>query len=78
MGHRISEAIIENGQLKYVDTKLPNGRIKVHIIYDTSEETIPETEVKKIVNETAGIYKDIDAEAESGKLRASWERNVHN
>lgn len=78
MGHKIIEAIIENGQLKYIDKQLPSGRIKVHIIYDIAEETLPETEVSKIVRETSGIYKTIDVEAESKKLRASWERDVRN
>ncbi len=78
MGHKIVEAIIENGQLKYVDKELPDGRIRVHLIYDVTEKTLPESEVERIVRETSGIYKDIDAEAESKKLRKSWERNVHN
>ncbi len=78
MGHKIVEAIIENGQLKYVDEKLPGGRIKVHIVYDAEEKIIPEVEVKRIVRETSGIYKNIDAEAESKALRENWERNVHN
>ncbi len=78
MGHKIVEAIIENGQLKYVDKKLPDGRIKVHLIYDVVEETLPESEMERIVRETSGIYKDIDVEAESRKLRRNWERNVHN
>lgn len=78
MGHKIVEAIIENGQLKYTDEKLPSGRVKVHIIYDTAEECLSETEISKIVRETSGIYKTIDAEAESKRLRSSWERDVHN
>ncbi len=78
MGHKIVEAIIEDGQLKYVDKKLPGGRIRVHIVYDAEEKTIPETEVTRIVKETSGIYKDIDVEANSKALRESWERNVHN
>ncbi|HDZ03191.1 MAG TPA: hypothetical protein ENH52_17405 [Nitrospirae bacterium] len=78
MGHKIAEAIIENGQLKYVDKKLPDGRIKVHLIYDVTEETLKESEVKRIVRETSGIYKDINVQAESEKLRRNWERNVHN
>jgi hypothetical protein len=77
MGHKIAEAIIENGQLKYVDKKLPAGRLRVHLVYDTVEKAIVETEIDKIVKETSGIYKDIDVEAESGKLRAMWERNVY-
>ena len=76
MGHKIIEAIIENGRLKYVDKSLPAGRIKVHIIYDAAEETVPETEIARIVMETSGLYKDIDVDAESRKLRESWERDA--
>ena len=78
MGHKIAEAILENGQLKYVDKKLPSGKIKVHIIYDTSEEAISETKILSEDKETSGIYKNIDIEVESKKLRANWGRNVGN
>ena len=77
MGHKIAEAIIENGQIRYVNKKLPRGRLKVHLIYDDMKEVVPETKVTKIVRKTSGIYKDINVETESRKLRASWERNVH-
>jgi len=77
MGHKIAEAVIENGQLKYVDKKLPAGRLKVHLIYDAAESNLPHDEVARIVRETSGLYKDIDVEAESGRLRGEWERNVH-
>lgn len=77
MGHKIAEAIIENGQIRYVNKKLPRGRLKVHLIYDDTKEVVPETKVAEIVRKTSGIYKDIDVETESRKLRASWERNVH-
>ena len=76
MKHKIAEAIIEDGRLKYVDKKLPGGRIKVHLIYDAAEETISETEATRLVRETSGIYKGIDVETESRKLRRGWERNV--
>ncbi len=76
MGHKIAEAIIENGQLKYIEKTLPAGRIKVHIIYDAIEETLPETELARIVRESSGLYTNIDVDAESRKLRESWERNV--
>ena len=76
MGHEIAEAIIENGQLKYVNKKLPGGKIKVHLIYDSVKKTLAKTETIRIVRKTSGIYKDIDIEAESKKLRTSWERNV--
>ena len=76
MGHEIAEAIIENGQLKYIEKTLPAGRLKVHIIYDAVEETLPETEMARIVREASGLYTNIDVDAESRKLRESWERNV--
>ena len=78
MGHEIAEAIIENGQLKYVNKKLPGGKIKVRLIYDSVKRTLAKTETIRIVRETSGIYKDIDIEAESSKLRRSWERSVLN
>ena len=77
MKHKIAEAIIEDGRLKYVDKKLPSGRIKVHLIYDAVEETISETEATRLVRETSGIYKGIDVEAESRKLRRGWELRAH-
>jgi len=76
MGHKIVEAIIEDGRLTYVNKKLPSGRIKVHLIYDSIEEPIEGSEIAKIIKETSGIYKDIDVEAETKKLRMSWERNA--
>jgi len=78
MAHIIAEAIIENGQLKYVDRKLPRGRIKAHLIYDNDEKSISRADRARIVKETSGIYKNINAEAESRSLRLSWERNVEN
>ena len=76
MGHKIAEAIIENGQLQYIEKALPAGRIRVHIIYDSVEETLPETEMSRIVREASGLYTNIDVDAESRKLRESWERDV--
>jgi hypothetical protein len=76
MGHKITEAIIENGQIKHVTHKLPRGKLKVHLIYDAVEEMTEEIEVKKMVEETSGIYKDIDPGAESRKLRMNWERSA--
>jgi predicted DNA-binding antitoxin AbrB/MazE fold protein len=76
MGHKIAEAIIENGVLKYVNKKLPSGKINVHIIYDESKEVLQENETQKIVKETSAIYKNINVEVETRKLRDSWERNV--
>lgn len=53
MGHEIAEAIIENGQLKYVNKKLPGGKIKVHLIYDSVKRTLAETDATRIVRETS-------------------------
>jgi predicted DNA-binding antitoxin AbrB/MazE fold protein len=77
MGHKIVEAVIENGVLKRVDKTLPSGKLTVHIIYDENQEALQEIEAEKIVKETSGIYRDINVEMESKKLRDSWERNVH-
>jgi len=77
MAHRIAEAIIEKGQIKSVNRKLPQGRMKVHLIYDVRDRKLSDHEVSKVIQETSGIYRDVDAEAESRKLRADWERNVH-
>jgi hypothetical protein len=78
MGHEIAEAIIENGQIKYINKKLPWGKVKVHIIYDSLEEKTAEVDIEKIVRESMGIYRDIDVESEAKKLRMSWERDVQN
>lgn len=75
MGHKVAEAIIENGQLVYVDNVLPKGRMVAHIIYDV-EDAPHRSDIATIVRETAGIYSDVDAHQESTLLRASWERNV--
>ena len=42
MGHKIAEAVVEDGQLKHIDRKLPPGKLKVHLIYDTMEVLFPE------------------------------------
>jgi len=78
MGHKIAEAIIENGKLIHIDRKMPPGKIKVHIIYDIAEDTGILNEINRIIRETSGLYRNIDADAESAKLRAEWERNVSN
>jgi hypothetical protein len=78
MAHKIVEVIIEDGQIKYINKKLPRGKMKVHLIYDVGEETVSTVEALKIVQGTLGIYRDVDGEAESRRLRAEWERNVHN
>jgi len=72
MGHKIVEAIIEDGQIKHVEGKLPEGKIRVHLIYDTEEEPVNGKELARILKETAGIYKEIDAREEARKLRESW------
>jgi hypothetical protein len=74
MGHRIVNAIIEDGQLKYVGEKLPAGRLEVHLVYDTIQEHIAKRKAKDIVKRSAGIYRGMDAAAESRRLRRSWER----
>lgn len=78
MGHRIAEAIIENGILKHIDRKLPQGKVKVHIIYDDTEEIAAKQERLKAIKETFGIYKNLEFEAdsESKKLREEWERSL--
>jgi hypothetical protein len=76
MGHRVIDAIIEDGQLKYVGEELPAGRIKVHLIYDTIEGSVAKRKAKDIVKRTAGIYPGIDAAAEAKRLRRSWDRGV--
>ncbi len=75
MGHQIVEAILEDGQIVSVNRKLPRGKMKVHLIYDT-EGTVREAGAEQAVAETSGIYQGIDAEAEARKLRTGWERNV--
>jgi hypothetical protein len=74
MAHRIVDAIIEDGQLKYVGEKLPAGRLRVHLIYDISKEEDPAEAANAVLAETWGIYKDIDPEMEARNLRAEWER----
>jgi len=74
MGHRIVDAIIEDGQLKYVSEELPAGRLKVHLIYDMGKERPAKRKAMEIVRRTAGIYRGVDAAAESRRLRRNWER----
>jgi hypothetical protein len=78
MAHKIAEAIIEKGRIKSVNRKLPQGRMKVHLIYDVRDVKISRPEIPKVIQETSGIYRGINAEAESRRLRAGWERNVQN
>ena len=76
MGHRIVDAIIEDGQLKYVSEKLPAGRLEVHLIYDRTQERTAKRRAMEIVKRTAGIYRGIDAAVEARRLRRSWERGL--
>ena len=76
MGHQIVEAIIEDGQLKYVAGKLPAGRVKVHLIYDIQKEEGQGRAPESVLAETWGIYKDIDPNLEAKNLRAEWERGL--
>jgi len=76
MAHKIAEAILENGQIKHVNKKLPGGRMRVHLICDVGGQRVSATEMSERVEGTSGIYKDVDVERESKKLRAEWERNV--
>ena len=78
MGHKIAEAIMENGQIRRINKKLPRNRMKVHLIYDDVTENLSRTEIARIVGETSGIYSGVNVEAESMKLRKTWERNAHN
>lgn len=77
MGHQIAEAILENGKITYSDKKLPEGVVKVHIIYDVAEQLLHQ-EATSIVKETSGLYKGIDSLAESQKLRGEWDRYAGN
>ena len=74
MGPKIVEAIIEDGQIKYMEGKLPPGKIKVHLVYDL-EEPPDGNEIGQILAETSGIYGQMDAEKEARNLRKDWERN---
>jgi hypothetical protein len=74
MGHRIIDAIIEDGQLKYVGEKLPSGRVKVHLIYDIARDRVSKRKALEMIRRTAGIYRGIDAAAEARRLRRSWDR----
>ena len=76
MGHKIIEAIIEDGQLKYVGDKLPKGRLNVHLIYDSVEGETADQAAETIIAETSGIYKDLDPELEAKNLRLEWERKI--
>ena len=76
MTYKIAKALIENGQTKYKNKKLPPGRIMAHIIYDELNQINQKKKAQEIVHLTAGIYKNIEPEVESCLLRENWERNV--
>lgn len=76
MGHKIAEAIIENGRVTYSDHKLPAGKLKVHLVYDTSDTSIETDQILLLLKETAGIYKGINAADEARALRSEWNRNA--
>ena len=78
MRHEIAEAIIENGQIKHISKRLPRKRMKVHLIYDLTEESLTKKDIARIVKATSGIYRNVDVAAESRRLRKSWERNFYN
>ena len=55
---------------------MPAGRLKVHLIYDATEEDEAGQAAEAVLAETWGIYKDIDPDLEARNLRAEWERGV--
>ncbi len=75
MGHKVVDAIIENGKLTHIDKDLPKGKIKVRIVYDVEEEASG-VDAAALVKETAGIYKGIDAGREAKKIRSEWDRHA--
>jgi hypothetical protein len=77
MGQKVVQAIIENGRLKNVGHKLPPGKLKVKIFYEAVGENFGEDHVARVVKDTFGIYKGVNARTESKRLRESWERNAH-
>ena len=74
MGHRIVEAIIENGRITYSDHKLPSGKLKVQLVYDISDASTATDRAISLLRETSGIYKGINADEEAQALRSGWER----
>jgi len=78
MKEKVAEAIIENGQIKYIDKKLPPGEIKAKLIYSVEEDPLEKSYKEGTVRESSGIYKDIDPEKESSTLRSEWDRDIGN
>ena len=77
MGHHILEAILEEGQIKRVSKKLPRGKLKVRIIYETAEKKNSINKKKQIIKDTSGIYPNINVDDEAKAIRKNWERDVH-
>jgi hypothetical protein len=76
MGHRIVEAIIENGRIEVLDEALPVGKLKVHLIYDTEDVKQERNQTADSLSETSGIYKNVNGDAEARDLRGQWERDL--
>ncbi len=76
MAHQIIAAIIEDGKIKHLDGQLPQGKVKVQLIYDQEEEPMDRKDIMIILKETAGIDQEIDAQSEAKSLRKSWERKI--
>jgi hypothetical protein len=64
------------GGLQCDASSILSRQLKAHLIYDEDEEKRTKNDVQKIIKETSGIYKGLDAAEESKKLRKSWERNA--
>ncbi len=74
MEQQIIEAILENGQIKSVNKELPRGILKVHLIYNKKDDSNG-IDFSDIISETSGIYRNINVEEESRKLRSDWDRD---
>jgi len=73
---KVAKAVIENGKIKSIDKKLPPGEIKVKLLYSVEEDSRKESYVDTIVRDTSGIYKNVNPEKESSKLRSEWDRKI--
>lgn len=76
MGHRIIEAIIENGRITYSDHTLPLGKLKVHLVYDIGDASTETDRALSLLKETSGIYKGINGDEEAHALRSGWDRHA--
>lgn len=68
------EAVINNGQIERVSSKLPSGRIKAKLIYET-DDGLTNERLTSLLRETSGVYKSLDADAVSAQLRGEWDRD---